>query len=76
MPNRLEKAGLVKREPNPNDRRSVLVRVNPKKLPKIKALYTVIDRQFEEFLAATPEADLESVANLFSRISAIRREIG
>jgi DNA-binding MarR family transcriptional regulator len=76
MLDRLEKAGLVKREPNPNDRRSVLVQVNPRKLAKIKALYTVIDRQFEEFLAATPEAELESVANFFSRISAMRREIG
>jgi DNA-binding MarR family transcriptional regulator len=76
MLDRLEKAGLVHREPNPNDRRSVLVQVNPRKLAKIKALYSVIDQQFEEFLAATPEAELESVANFFSRMSAMRREIG
>src|SRR5579863_680518 len=29
MLDRLEKASLVKREPNPADRRSILVRVNP-----------------------------------------------
>ncbi len=76
MLDRLEKAGLVRREPNPNDRRSVLVRVNPRKLPKIKALYATIDRQFEEFLAGTPEAELLSVASFFSRMQELRREIG
>ena len=38
----LEKAGFVKREPNPNDRRSILVRVNPRKLQKVNALYAGI----------------------------------
>jgi DNA-binding MarR family transcriptional regulator len=58
MLDRLEKAGLVKREPNPNDRRSVLVRVNPRKLRKINALYAGINERLETFLSETPEAKL------------------
>lgn len=76
MLDRLEKAGVVKREPNPNDRRSVLVRVNPAKLRKIQALYDAIDEQFEALLADTPEAELRVIANFFSRMSAVRREPG
>src|SRR6266567_4211222 len=39
MLDRLEKAGCIKREPNPDDRRSVLVRVNAKKMEKIHGHY-------------------------------------
>ena len=74
MLDRLEKAGMVKREPNPNDRRSVLVRVNPKKLQKINALYSGINKQLEAFFAETPEAELRSLAHSFSRMNALRAE--
>ena len=74
MLDRLEKAGLVKREPNPNDRRSVLVRIDPKKLRKINALYKGINEQLGAFLAETSEAELRSVAAFFSRMNAIRAE--
>src|SRR5580658_4419241 len=57
MLDRLEKAGFVKREPNPNDRRSVLVRVNPRKLKKIHAHYAGINERLEAFLSETPEAE-------------------
>jgi DNA-binding MarR family transcriptional regulator len=43
MLDRLEKAGFVKRERNPNDRRSVLVHVNPKRLQKMPAYYAEIN---------------------------------
>jgi DNA-binding MarR family transcriptional regulator len=72
MLDRLEKAGLVKREPNPKDRRSVLVRVNPRKLRKINALYSAINAQVDAFLSETPEAELQTVANFFSRMNALR----
>ena len=74
MLDRLEKAGLVKRERNPDDRRSVLVRVNPAKLRKINALYAGINRQLGAFLAQTPEAELRSVLNFFARVNAMRAE--
>jgi DNA-binding MarR family transcriptional regulator len=74
MLDRLEKAGLVKREPNPNDRRSVLIRVNPGKLRRIKALYAGINDRLEPFLSATPEADLQTVVKFFSSMNALRAE--
>ena len=74
MLDRLEKAGFVKRERNPNDRRSVLVRANPGKLRKINALYDGINRQFGAFLAQTPEAELQTVVKFLSRMNTIRRE--
>jgi len=75
MLDRLEKAGVVTREPNPHDRRSLLVRVNPSKLRKIHALYAAIDQQFEAFLAENSEADLRTVAKFLSGLSAVRREV-
>jgi DNA-binding MarR family transcriptional regulator len=74
MLDRLEKAGVVKRERNPNDRRSVLVRVNPKKLRKINALYEGINVRLEAFFSETPEAELRSVADFLARMNAIRTE--
>jgi DNA-binding MarR family transcriptional regulator len=74
MLDRLEKAGFVKRERNPDDRRSVLVRVNPAKLRKINALYAGINQRLGAFLAQTPEAELRSVLSFFARVNAIRTE--
>lgn len=74
MLDRLEKAGVLKREPNPNDRRSVLVRVNPAKLRKFHAHYEDINRQFDTFLSEFPESELRTVSKFFSRMSEIRRE--
>jgi DNA-binding MarR family transcriptional regulator len=74
MLDRLEKAGVVKRERNPNDRRSVLVRVNPKKLRKINAPYGGINKRLDSFFSETPEAELRQVANFLSRMNAIRTE--
>jgi DNA-binding MarR family transcriptional regulator len=74
MLDRLEKAGYVKREPNPQDRRSLLVRINQKKLGKIQSYYDEINRQLGDLLEATSEAELRSVVDFFSRINAIRTE--
>jgi len=74
MLDRLEWAGFVIREPNPLDRRSVVVRVNPKKFRTINALYAGINRQFEALLSGTPDAELRPVVKFFSRMNTIRRE--
>ena len=74
MLDRLEKAGFVKREPNPDDRRSVLVRVHPGKLRKIHALYAGLNQRLEVFLSENPEAELQTVVTFFSRMNTIRRE--
>ena len=74
MLDRLETAGLVAREPNPADRRSVLVTINPRKLRKIQALYAGIDERVHEFFSKTPEAELQIVLNFLTKINAMRIE--
>ena len=41
---RLEKAGFVKREPNPDDRRSLIVRPVPANLARVQAMYADIHK--------------------------------
>jgi DNA-binding MarR family transcriptional regulator len=72
MLDRLEKAGYVKREKNPNDRRSVIVHVNPKKLQKMNVYYAEINEQLEVFLAAMPVSDVGTVVEFFSRLNSVR----
>jgi DNA-binding MarR family transcriptional regulator len=74
MLDRLEKGGYVKREPNPRDRRSVLVRLNPTKLKKVRAFYEEIDQRTMALLDQTPEPELRSVVKLFSKMNAFRAE--
>jgi MarR family transcriptional regulator, organic hydroperoxide resistance regulator len=72
MLDRLEKGGYVKREPNPNDRRSILVRVNPRKLQKINAIYDGINRQLEAFLSTTSQEEIQAVTKFLASMNAIR----
>src|SRR5690242_14276855 len=44
MLDRLERAGYIKREPNPDDRRSLLVRVSAKKKEKLDVHYAAVIR--------------------------------
>ena len=74
MLDRLEKAGYVKRVPNPRDRRSVLVRLNPTKLKKMQAFYGEINQRMAALLDETPDRELRSVVDLFSKMNASRAE--
>ncbi|MGP8259641.1 MAG: MarR family winged helix-turn-helix transcriptional regulator [Acidobacteriaceae bacterium] len=76
MLDRLERDGLVKRSPNPNDRRSVVVSVNPKPLKKFQAYYDQINRETVAAFAEFSEADLEMAARFLGRLNAIRVERG
>ena len=71
MLDRLEKAGLVIRERNPADRRSLLVRVVPEKIQQIQLYYAAINDQLEALLSETPESDLECVVNFLERANSI-----
>lgn len=69
---RLEKAGYARREPNPGDRRSVLIYPDQGKLKKVSAYYTAINEQLGAFLAEYPEKELETVLDFFSKMNSIR----
>jgi DNA-binding MarR family transcriptional regulator len=72
MLDRLEKAGFVKRERNPDDRRSILVHVNPKKLQNFAGYYAQINEQMEKLLSEMTVSDIETVVEFFSRANSLR----
>ncbi|MBV8179180.1 MAG: MarR family transcriptional regulator [Mycobacterium sp.] len=74
MLDRLERGGYLKREPNPRDRRSVLVHLNPTKVKKMQAFYEEINQRMAALLDATPERELRSMVNLLSKMNASRVE--
>ena len=57
---------------NPRDRRSVLVRLNPTKLKKMQACHGDINERMVALLDETPDRELRSVVDLFSRMNASR----
>jgi DNA-binding MarR family transcriptional regulator len=74
MLDRLERGGYLKREPNPRDRRSVLVHLNPTKLKKIQAFYDEINDRMTALLDETSERELRSVVKLLSKMNESRVE--
>jgi len=72
MLDRLEKAGYIKRVANPDDRRSVLVRVSAKKMEKLDEHYAGVSAQLEAFLKSVSEAELAVALKFFRHINAIR----
>ena len=75
MLDRLEKAGYIKREANPDDRRSLLVRVSAKKIEKIDQHYAGVGQQLEAFLNEVSEAELTVALKFFKRMNAIRKSV-
>jgi len=69
---RLEKAGLVRRERNPQDRRSVVIHLQPETLSHIAVHYASINEQLGAFLAVYPERDLKTVLDFLTKINSIR----
>ncbi|MGO8789580.1 MAG: MarR family winged helix-turn-helix transcriptional regulator [Terriglobia bacterium] len=66
---RLEKAGYVRREPNPQDRRSSIVRPVPAKFRKLYALYQSKGQALAQALSAYKERDLEVILDFFTRVN-------
>jgi DNA-binding MarR family transcriptional regulator len=71
---RLEKAGYIRREPNPADRRSLLIHIIPTKLHKLAARYEDIEQQTRNLLATLPERDLEAVVRFFETLAKARAD--
>jgi DNA-binding MarR family transcriptional regulator len=69
---RLEKAGYIRREPNPADRRSLLITIVPSKLRKLAGLYEGVERETRRLLATLPERDLQAVVRFFETMARAR----
>ena len=72
MLDRLEKAGYLKREPNPDDRRSILIRISAKKKEKLDIHYATVIKEFDAYMTEVPDRDLKTVLVFLKRVNAIR----
>jgi MarR family transcriptional regulator, organic hydroperoxide resistance regulator len=66
---RLESAGYVRREPNPDDRRSVLIHLQPRQQKRVDANYKGAQEQFAEVTKKFSEAELEVILRFFTASS-------
>jgi len=71
---RLEKAGYLRREPNPADRRSLLITLIPTRLRKVAAMYEGVENETRRLLAMLPESDLEAVIRFFEKLHEVRAD--
>jgi DNA-binding MarR family transcriptional regulator len=64
---RLEKAGFVRRERDPGDRRQVLVRLLPDRLPELTAVFEPIGRTWLELCAGYSEQELHIIRDFLQQ---------
>lgn len=67
---RLEKGGYIRREPNPADRRSLLIVLKPQRTGRIHAQYEDVERRTREQLATLTESDQAAVVRFFRALGA------
>jgi DNA-binding MarR family transcriptional regulator len=69
MLDRLEKAGLIERRPNPNDRRGTLI--SPEKLSaeKMASWFASARKAQDELISSYSESELEIIADVFERFT-------
>jgi len=69
---RLEGAGYVRRAPNPNDRRSVLVHLQARPQQRVDWNYKAVQQQFLAITKEFSEAELEVILRFFHASTAKR----
>ena len=69
---RLEKGGYIRREPNPDDRRSLIIHIVPTRLLKLKGIYENVEAETRRCLSTLPKGDLAAVIRFFEALSAVR----
>jgi MarR family transcriptional regulator, organic hydroperoxide resistance regulator len=69
---RLQKAGYIRREPNPADRRSLIVTLAPVRNRNLSAMYGEVESETRRLLATLPAGDLEVVIHFFETLRTAR----
>lgn len=69
MLDRLEKAGLIERRPNPNDRRGTLVAPEKSSAEKMASWFESARKAQDELVSSYSESDLETIADAFERFA-------
>lgn len=69
MLDRLEKARFISRKPNPNDRRGVLIEINPKYTDAAGPLVAGIQKSQSELIASYSERELRTIEDFLNRFT-------
>lgn len=69
MLDRLEKAGLIERRPNPNDRRGTLVVPAKSASEKMASWFESARNAQDELISSYSESELEIIADVFERFT-------
>ncbi|NOH04417.1 MAG: MarR family transcriptional regulator [Chloroflexi bacterium] len=69
MLDRLEKAGLIERRPNPNDRRGTLIAPVQSSSEKVAAWFESARNAQDKLIASYSESELEIIADAFERFA-------
>ena len=69
---RLSAAGYIGREPNPADRRSLLVVLRPGRVRRLETMYAGVEAETRRLLATLSQSDLEAVIRFFRTLGAVR----
>jgi DNA-binding MarR family transcriptional regulator len=69
MLDRLEKAGLIERRPNPNDRRGTLIAPAPASGERAATWFTSARTSQDELISSYSESELEIIADVFERFA-------
>ncbi|WP_420368736.1 MarR family winged helix-turn-helix transcriptional regulator [Curtobacterium sp. L1-20] len=68
----LEDLGLVAREPDPADRRGVVISATATAVERVRAVRSELRDEFRRGLAAWPVQDLEDLSRLLGQLAAVR----
>jgi len=71
MLDRLEKARLITRKPNPNDRRGILITINKIGAKKIAPLFIGVRKGQDELVEGYSEKDVQVLLDFFSKFTDI-----
>lgn len=69
MLDRLEKAGLIERKPNPDDRRGTLITPVKSSSEKVAAWFESARKAQDELISSYSESDLEIIADVLERFA-------
>ncbi|RJP51290.1 MAG: MarR family transcriptional regulator [Anaerolineaceae bacterium] len=69
MLDRLEKAGLIERRPNPNDRRGSLIAPETSSAEKMASWFESARRAQDELISSYSEEELEIISDVFERFT-------
>jgi DNA-binding MarR family transcriptional regulator len=67
MLDRLERAGLIERRPNPNDRRGTLIAPEKSSAEKMASWFESARQAQDELISSYSESELEIIADVFGR---------